>query len=764
MEWGDDDDRWGHRRPSPSTPTTSPPRSRTSTDEMDFDRFYCDGSFLKLLHETLQTHVGKLKKGAVKLALNPHGIAYLFERLQTTLCPKHAQDGSGRIDGWTIRRTTCNDTIALFECPVLSPMAGDGASDLDQAPIGHLDVLKLSTLLHEAKVLKVSHDAASQRRPCPDLHLEIFSAMTSVELREAPAETLQSLACFPRQLEVLEYHGGQLPGLMELLLHKSWPCLQSLKVCDAHLHAWHADLDTFLPALAHIDCSGNALHTIEDLMASTSLLSARFSHNALRSFSLRSRYTALTALYLDHNHLASLEALPIDQLPALQILDLSFNALANVDAVACLARLRLDELCLRGNPLAAYPDYRRQVLFHVGPRVELDGAPWTTTEVESMRYSRQHAPVTRTDALGYPLLPARNGPRLRPRVAAIEDTFVLAPFLPKPVAKVAARPRVESGWSDNSVLSSVDDFVLVTPTHRARAGSYYVDEFLRDLAAEEDGDDDDDDDDDDDETASDDEMEMLRPVHQSSFYIVVSKAGIDVRLYLSLDEAESLDVPASQEGLPATIHLHTSKVLEEIDSGHVLARPLASLRCVAVTGASAPLVKLGFRGLPSVAYEVSAGDVASIVGPLQQLLCRKAVLGTVCHSCKAFAVLREHRKRVASVLHVRKCWVCRSPNVRECSRDQLSARLAAYGGRLEKAPPQEIHAGFVLTPEYDDARVLPDQDDDEIVLVATDAWIKDVKLTWRDDEDDDPMLEAWRRLCHHTPRLLPVDDDAHPLG
>ena len=93
--------------------------------------------------------------------------------------------------------------MALFECPVLSPMAGDGASDLDQAPIGHLDVLKLSTLLHEAKVLKVSHDAASQRRPCPDLHLEIFSAMTSVELRETPAETLPSLACFPRQLEVL---------------------------------------------------------------------------------------------------------------------------------------------------------------------------------------------------------------------------------------------------------------------------------------------------------------------------------------------------------------------------------------------------------------------------------------------------------------------------------------------------------------------------------------------------------------------------------
>ena len=31
---------------------------------------------------------------------------------------------------------------------------------------------------------------------------------------------------------------------------------------------------------------------------------------------------------------------------------------------------------------------------------------------------------------------------------------------------------------------------------------------------------------------------------------------MDVRLFLSLDEAEALDLPASQEGLPATIHLH----------------------------------------------------------------------------------------------------------------------------------------------------------------------------------------------------------------
>ena len=160
------------------------------------------------------------------------------------------------------------------------------------------------------------------------------------------------------------------------------------------------------------------------------------------------------------------------------------------------------------------------MLFHVGPRVELDGAPWTGTELESMRYSRHHGSNTRTDALGYPLLPTTFGPRLRPRPAAIEDTFVLAP-LPKPMAKASARPRVESGWSDNSVVSSVDDFVVVTPTHRARAGSYYVDEFLRDLAAEEDGSDDEDDD----AIASDDEMAMLRPVDNTSCYIARGSHG-----------------------------------------------------------------------------------------------------------------------------------------------------------------------------------------------------------------------------------------------
>ena len=39
---------------------------------------------------------------------------------------------------------------------------------------------------------------------------------------------------------MLEYHGSHLASLMDLLLHKSWPCLHTLKICHADLPSWHA--------------------------------------------------------------------------------------------------------------------------------------------------------------------------------------------------------------------------------------------------------------------------------------------------------------------------------------------------------------------------------------------------------------------------------------------------------------------------------------------------------------------------------------------
>ncbi|OQR84886.1 hypothetical protein ACHHYP_12593 [Achlya hypogyna] len=587
-----------------------------------------------------------------------------------------------------------------------------------EAPVGHLDVLKLSTLLQEAKYLKVTNDA---RSPPPVLHLEIFSAMRSLELHETPVSMLSHLTCFPRQLEVLRYHNGRLGSPVDLLLTKSWPCLHSLTITASHLHTWPTDLDMHVPALVLLDCSQNDLTAVGDLAAPTTLLSAAFSHNAIATFALRATYSTLTTLLLDHNSLTSVDALVPARLPVLAVLDVSCNRLTDVAAVSRLAALPLTELHLHGNPLAAVPDYRRQVLFHVGPGVELDAAPWTEVELASMRFRRRQVLAGATDAFGYPVL-APQAQRLPPRRAAIEEPFVLPPKAP--AAK--GRGRVESAWSDNSVVSSVDDFVLVTPTHRGRAESYYVDEFLRDLAAEED------DDTDDADVATDTEA-YIAPGPTS---------GVDVRLYLSPEDAEAADLAAGQEGLPAIVHVHASKVVEELPSGHVLSRPLASLMCVAVAPATAGanLLKLGFRHLPSVAYELAAAAVGDVLQPLQRLLCRKPVVGVQCLGCQAFVLLREGSKRAASVLQVRRCWICRSANVRECP---LGPRLASWGCRLDdghRPLREENQAGFVLAPEFDE-----EAQEDAVVLVVTETWMKEVKLAWQDDEE--AAVETWRQLC-----------------
>ncbi|OQS02229.1 hypothetical protein THRCLA_05376 [Thraustotheca clavata] len=675
---------------------------------MSFDRFYCDGSFLKLLHETLQKHAGKLNKGAVKLALNPHGIAYLFERLQAALSPRYAQDGSGRIDGWTIRQSVPNGMVAFdfLDSPMVSPLAQVPRQTAPQ--VGHLDVLKLSTLLHEAKYLKITNDAFTQIPLSPVLHLEIFSAMTSLELHQIPSKMLSHLLCFPRQLEILHYNKGTLTSPLDLLGNRSWPCLQTLKITHSGMSDWYQDMDTFTPALCVLDCSDNALKEVTALMAPTTLTTATFSHNKLQKFTLRDTYQTLTTLLLSHNPLKDLASLPIKSLPVLQVLDLSYNLFADLNAVSTLSALKLVELHLKGNPIARYPDFRRHVLFYLGDRVELDDTPWTGIELESMQYRRHQA----ADQHGYPILPPAD-PQLRPRHAVIDERIVLQPFR----KHSASRQRVESAWSDNSVVSSAidtEDFVIVSPSHRSRSASYYVDEFMRDLAEEEEGMDD----------------EVILP----SSPVTRMASGIAIQLFLTMEEADSLDLPISQEGIPAVIHVHSSKLVEMIDSGHVLTRPLASLRCFALTSTVQSMtLKLGFRHLPSVAYQiVNHTDLILIIQPLHDILCRKAVVGLKCLSCQSFILIRECTKR--GIIQIRKCWICNSANVRECSKDQVPQRLNDMGVVLSTpaAMVQEERyegAGFTLSPEYDEVI------EDDMILVATDVSIKEIKLQWHQDEE-----------------------------
>ncbi|RHY33283.1 hypothetical protein DYB32_001747 [Aphanomyces invadans] len=188
------------------------PANVSPTKAIYIDRFYGDGSFLKLLQETLQKNAGMLKDGLVKLALTPVAIAYLNDRLHTTLCPKRAtvqlfvtspitlqfKDNSGRIDGWTIRGTTNSQSFRR----VLSPRKSDAFNDPDVAPVGHLDVLKLSTLLTEITCIKVTGT--------PDqtvVHFNIFPRLKRIELLRTSMVVLDQLACFTMQLEVCSGRG-----------------------------------------------------------------------------------------------------------------------------------------------------------------------------------------------------------------------------------------------------------------------------------------------------------------------------------------------------------------------------------------------------------------------------------------------------------------------------------------------------------------------------------------------------------------------------
>ncbi|KAH9076040.1 hypothetical protein Ae201684P_012530 [Aphanomyces euteiches] len=705
--------------------TTQAKQTSPAASAIEFSGFYGDGSFLKLLQETLQKNASVLQKGTVKLALSPVAIAYLNDRLHSTLCPKKAADYSGRIDGWTIRERPRTEPFRH----VLSPKTSDIFKDADTVPIGHLGVLKLSTLLTEVTYLKVTTGA----EPLPTslkVHFILFPNLNRIELRTLPAESLEQLACFVNQLEILQAAECTLDSPHTLLHHGTWTQLAALKLTKCQIEEWSPRDMLLAPSLKHLDCSHNKLERLEDFPSPLTLETANFGYNQLKQLNLQHSFLVLKRLTLRHNRLDSIQALPWSHMPNLKHLDLSYNELDDLSSVDVLDQLKqLESLLLQGNPLAKYPDYRRQVLFYLGEKVELDEMEWSWTEMDSMRFSRHYKGTK--GPLDYPYL-APKPAQLQARVVKIYEPNVL---------DIAAnkKPRTQSAFSEVSVASTrsrsaTSEHEEVVP--KDRSSSYHVDEFLRDLADEESP-----------EEHPPSESENIRPP---------STPGVPMTIFLSMDQAESLDLPLSREGIAGLVHVTPTKLLEYFPGGAIVQRYRANLLCMALftSESSQMTIQLGFRNRPTVAYKVSdKSAVEPIIRAMHESLTEKCIIAFKCKACSALVVSREKRRPNPSgepfVLSVHRCWVCNSSNGREFAGGKILQCYIDLGLHVVETQPNKPRVletnqqGFIFEVEYDEIAVR-----DEVIWIVTDTSMKEMKVNAVDGEDDiHADMAKYRQLC-----------------
>ncbi|KAF0685064.1 Aste57867_22992 [Aphanomyces stellatus] len=715
-----------------SHPTTA--ESSSPTKAIEFDRFYGDGSFLKLLQETLQKNADVLKRGTVKLALSPVAVAYLSDRLHSTLCPKRATDKSGRIDGWTIRGSPNTQSFRR----VLSPRKSDLFVDTDLVPIGHLDVLKLSTLLSETAYLKIKGNTqdVSSSTSIP-VHFDLFPSLKTVELHHLTPDSVHLLICFVGQMETLHSLECDFPSPRLLLQHGTWPLLTSLTFVRCNVQAWPADEMHAVPQLKHFTMSHNRLRHLDALPAPSTLESVDVSHNRLQVLQLDELFPALTSLTLDHNALDSLHALPLASVPHLEHLDVSHNALVDLASVNVLGQLkRLKTLHLAGNPLARYPDYRRQVLFYLGEGVDLDDMPWTWTKMDSMRFPRHYKGSK--GPLAYPFIPRKPLHLQARRVTIVDST---GSYLPAALNK----SRAQSSFSDmSSIISSRGpsiasdmDELLTKP----RSTSYHVDEFLRDLADEESP-----------EDAPPLELEQMMPP---------TTPGVPVTIYLSLDQAESLDLPLSREGIGGLVHVTSTKLMEYLPGGAIIQRYRAHLLCMAVySNASHHMsVQLGFRNRPTVAYKVAdTAILVPLVRAMYETLVERPITAFKCKACGALVVSREKQRHAQGplILAARRCWMCNSSNGRDYAVEKIPTCLTDIGlpvaeeHPVETRPFETTKQGFVIEADYDDGVV----GRDEIIWVVTETAMKEMKLTHMagdildDNNNEQPInMDFYWRVC-----------------
>ncbi|TDH67074.1 hypothetical protein CCR75_004248 [Bremia lactucae] len=317
--------------------------------------------FLKTLEETLRQHIASLSQQF--LVLSAVQVDRLAFRLHDALVPK--RDAETRvIQAWTIQ-------------PHLQLKIKSSA---------HLQVLKLSTILREVQMLRL-HQSETEETHSP-IEIEIFPSLRVIEMLNMKPRGLQNVHCFAYQLRELHIEHTQMTTLRQLLApnSKPWRKLTKLRMKCCELQVLDESVN-MLKSVKVLDLGWNKITKVMTDINTRSLEVLSLCHNQLYHVPPIKSLRSLRELDLAVNQISSLKGL--ETLTALERLDVSHNVIHNITEVEHLTRLsRLMSLKIEFNPIAKRPDYRREVLFYLSERIELDGKRWSDVELRSMKNMR----------------------------------------------------------------------------------------------------------------------------------------------------------------------------------------------------------------------------------------------------------------------------------------------------------------------------------------------------------------------------------------
>jgi hypothetical protein len=339
--------------------------SAATRPQITFDALE-DEAFLRTLEEQLQQHVDELEN--CDLVLGAKQINYLAFRLHEALEPKRDPE-TNVIQAWTIQPQV----------------------QLKIKMSSHIQVLKLSTILREVRRLRI-HQQSLLRSP---IEMDIFPSLRAIEIVHTEIAVLGNVHFFANQLRQFRLEHTSLESLAQILSPTVatgaplavWKKLESLRINCCSLPAVDACLNQ-LQVVKVVDLAWNEIASFESPATMASLQWLDLCHNKLTAFPPLTRLSNLKVLDLSVNQIQSLEG--VQELPALVDLNVANNELRDIGEIELLGGLReLRRLVIRENPISRRPDYRREVLFYLGERIELDDEPWTSVETQSMKTSRQ---------------------------------------------------------------------------------------------------------------------------------------------------------------------------------------------------------------------------------------------------------------------------------------------------------------------------------------------------------------------------------------
>eukprot|EP00620_Florenciella_sp_RCC1587_P002091 CAMPEP_0182590920 /NCGR_PEP_ID=MMETSP1324-20130603/72654_1 /TAXON_ID=236786 /ORGANISM="Florenciella sp., Strain RCC1587" /LENGTH=493 /DNA_ID=CAMNT_0024808161 /DNA_START=35 /DNA_END=1516 /DNA_ORIENTATION=+ len=209
------------------------------------------------------------------------------------------------------------------------------------------------------------------------------------ENRRAAAELKDGLDDFERRLEKSRGVGapgtsrvewcGELSIYESMREDRSGPFEQSemaavaktLRITDAGIDVMDDGLTAFT-SLTFLDLSSNAISEIGVLPPNLCGLAAHA--NQLRSMAPAETHECLLSVGLGFNRITELPSDLGRLYPSLLALDLSYNAIGDLDATlqALSGLLNLTHLTLTGNPMTLLPFYRRRVIFSLTGLKQLD--------------------------------------------------------------------------------------------------------------------------------------------------------------------------------------------------------------------------------------------------------------------------------------------------------------------------------------------------------------------------------------------------------